>query len=422
MKKFNELEKEERQKIYDEYMAEYEKCLKKGLSLDLSRGKPNSNQIDISNELLETPLTKEDYISGSQDLRNYGMLEGIPQLRELFAELLSLEKDNIILGGNSSLQMMYDSLVRCVLFGTADSERPWCKEEKVKWICVVPGYDRHFRITETLGFEMINVDMTPSGPDMDKVEELVKDPCVKGMWCVPKYSNPTGNTYCDETVKRLAAMKCAAPDFRIMWDNAYAVHDLYGEGDKLLNILDECKKHGNENRVFYFTSTSKITFPGAGVALFSASEANILDAKKYIGVQTIGFDKLNQLRHYKFLKNSENVKAHMKKHSEFIRRKFEIVLDRFKELRELGIANYSEPRGGYFISLDITKTSAKKVWDMMKKAGVTLTPACATFPYGIDKNDRNIRIAPTYPSDDELKEATEILVLCVKLCSLGELL
>ncbi len=422
MKKYNELEREQRLILYNQYKAEYEKYLQNSLSLDLSRGKPNSEQIDISNGLIESPLTKEDYMLINQDLRNYGMLEGVPQLRELFADLLGLEKENIILGGNSSLQLMYDTLVRCVLFGNVDSVKPWGKEEKLKWICVVPGYDRHFRITETLGFEMINVEMTPTGPDMDKVEELVKDPAVKGIWCIPKYSNPTGNTYSDETVRRLAAMKCGAPDFRIFWDNAYAVHDIYGEGDKLLDIFAECKKHGNVNRVYYFTSTSKITFPGAGVSLFSASPANIKEAKKYIGVQTIGFDKLNQLRHYVFLKNSENVKEHMKKHAQFIRRKFDIVLEKFKELKDLGIVNYTEPRGGYFISLDILATSAKKVWDMMKMAGVTLTPACATFPYGIDKNDRNIRIAPTYPSDGELKMATEILVLCIKICTLEELI
>ena len=336
----------------------------------------------------------------------------------MFASLLGLDADNVIVCGNSSLQLMYDAISRAMLFGTPDSDRPWCKESNLKWICVVPGYDRHFKITEEMGFELVSVKMLEDGPDMDAVEELVKDPSVKGIWCVPKYSNPTGNTYSDETVRRLASMKCAASDFRIMWDNAYAVHDFNENGDKLLNIFDEAKKYGNEDRILYFASTSKITFPGSGVAIVSASPKNVADIKRRMTVQTIGYDKINQLRHVEYFKDADRVLAHMQSMGELIGKKFKITLDALKQLEGLGIAEWTNPNGGYFISLDVTLGSASRVYQLMKNAGVVLTQVGATFPLGKDPEDKNLRIAPTYPSDADLALACKILVLAIKMSAL----
>ena len=309
-----------------------------------------------------------------------------------------------------------------MLFGVKGSPRPWCQEKGLKWICVAPGYDRHFRITELLGFELITVKMLADGPDMDEVERLVKDPAVKGIWCVPKYSNPTGNTYSDETVRRLAKMECAAPDFRIMWDNAYVIHDLGEEGDKLADIFAEAEKCGNLDRVFYYSSTSKVTFPGAGVALMACSEANKKQMLPYLGAQTIGYDKLNQLRHLYYLKDKETTHRHMMELGKLIGKKFEITLAALDGLKGLGIAEWTEPRGGYFVSLDVMPGTAKRVFELMKSAGVTLTDVGATFPYGIDPEDKNLRLAPTYPSDKDLAKATEILVVAVKLAALEKLL
>ncbi len=423
MKKYTELTKEELEKEYERLLSEYNEYKSRGLKLDLSRGKPNSDQLDISLPLLSEARPREKCFSENGiDCRNYGVLDGIPEMKRLFAEMLGLKEEYIAVGGNSSLQLMYDTLTRAMLFGVKDSPRPWCKEERRKWICVAPGYDRHFKMTEVLGFELLTVNMTPTGPDMDEVERLVLDPEVKGIWCVPKYSNPTGNTYSDETVTRLAKMKCAAPDFRIMWDNAYAVHDLYEEGDELLDIFAEAEKYGNLDRIFYFSSTSKITFPGAGVALMAASPANLKQISKYLGVQTIGYDKLNQLRHTAYFKNAAAVHEHMMTLAGFIGKKFEITLASLDTLLGLGIAEWTKPRGGYFVSLNVMPGTAKRVYTLMSEAGVTLTSVGATFPYGIDPRDENLRIAPTYPTDDELKCATAILALTVRLAALEKLL
>ena len=425
MKMYSDLSKSEQRSEYESLLAKYNEYKAEGLSLDLSRGKPNAEQLDVSQALLSVDLAREGYKSAAGfDCRNYGVLDGLPEVKDMFADVLDL-KDNkavITVGGNSSLQMMYDALTRAMLFGVVGSERPWCREEGLKWICVAPGYDRHFKITELLGFELITVRMLADGPDMDEVERLVKDPKVKGIWCVPKYSNPTGNTYSDETVRRLASMECAAPDFRIMWDNAYAIHDLGEEGDTLADIFAEAEKYGNLDRVFYFSSTSKVTFPGSGVALMATSEANKKQMLPYIGAQTIGYDKLNQLRHLYYLKDKETTHRHMMELGKLIGRKFEITLAALAGLGGLGIAEWTEPRGGYFVSLDVLPGTAKRVYTLMKEAGVTLTDVGATFPYGVDPEDKNLRIAPTFPTDKDLAKATEILVVAVKLAALEKLM
>ena len=419
MKNYNELSKSEISALYSELKEKYNDYVKMGLSLDLSRGKPNSDQLDISLPLLSESRPREKCFSENGiDCRNYGVLDGIPEMKRLFSKTLCIPENYIAVGGNSSLQLMYDALTRAMLFGVKNSERPWCREEKLKWICIAPGYDRHFKMTELLGFELLTVKMTATGPDMDEVERLVKDKSVKGIWCVPKYSNPTGNTYSDLTVTRLAKMECAAPDFRIFWDNAYAVHDLSENGDKLLDIFTEAEKYGNLDRIFYFSSTSKITFPGAGVALMAASPDNLKQISKYLGVQTIGYDKLNQLRHTTYFKDRETLDNHMKVLAEFIGKKFEITHNALDGLEGLGIAEWTKPTGGYFISLDVLPGTAKRVYQLMKEAGVVLTTVGSTYPYGIDPQDKNLRIAPTYPTDDEVALATEILVLTVKLAAL----
>ena len=422
MQSYSSLSKNEKQALYASLTEKYNEYCSSGLKLDISRGKPNSDQLDVAQELLSYPITAEETKIAGVDARNYGIIDGIPEAKKLFADIMGVDAKNVFVGGNSSLQLMYDTLSRAMLFGTVDSERPWCKEEGLKWICVVPGYDRHFKITEVLGFELISVRMTETGPDMDEIERLVKDERVKGMWCVPKYSNPTGNTYSDETVRRLAKMQCAAKDFRIMWDNAYVVHDLYEEGDKLLNIFEEAEKCGNANRVIGFTSTSKITFPGAGVAAIVASSENLAEMKRNVGVQTIGYDKINQLRHVAYLKNADNVHNHMMKLAELLRTKFEITLKALSELDGLEIAQWSVPNGGYFISLDVMKGCAKRVFELMRNAGVTLTEVGATFPYGVDPDDTNLRLAPSYPTDEELALACEILVVAVKMAALEKLM
>lgn len=400
--------------------AEYGDFLKKGLKLDMSRGKPDSAQLDLSTELLQVIKTEKDcFAENGFDCRNYGVLDGLPETKRLFAELLEVAPENIMIGGASSLNIMYDEISRAMLFGVAGGEKPWGAQGKIKFLCPVPGYDRHFGICELMGIEMINVPMTPNGPDMDTVERLTsEDESIKGIWCVPKYANPDGCVYSDETVRRFAALKPKAKDFRIFWDNAYAVHDLYDE-IKIANILTLAKQYGNENLPLIFTSTSKISFAGAGVSAMAASEENLAKSKKSMGIQTIGFDKINQLRHVKYFKNADGIKAQMKKHAAIMRPKFETVLNAFSEqLRPLGIAEWSEPKGGYFITLSLTAGSAKRVYQLAKEVGVTLTPAGAPFPYGIDPEDKVLRIAPSYPTVNDLSVATEVLCLCVKLSAI----
>ncbi|MBE6696429.1 MAG: aminotransferase class I/II-fold pyridoxal phosphate-dependent enzyme [Ruminococcaceae bacterium] len=410
--------KSELKEIEKQLLKEYNDYKDMGLALDLSRGKPNAEQLDLSLPMLDLLKNAENCKSEEGfDCRNYGICYGLPEAKRFFSSLTGIPCDNIIVSGNSSLNIMYDTLARAMLYGVVGSKRPWCREEKLKFLCPSPGYDRHFAVTESLGFELITVDMTKDGPDMDRVEALVKsDESIKGIWCVPKYSNPTGITYSDETVERLAKMETAAEDFRIFFDNAYAVHDFADEGDVLADIFECAKKYGHENRIFYFTSTSKITFPGAGISMFAASEENLEQIKPIIAVQTIGSDKLNQLRHVKFLQNKEAVYALMKEHGKIIASKFEILLGTLKnELEGLGIAEWTEPKGGYFTSLNVLDGCAKAVYDLCREAGVTLTKAGATFPYGKDPRDKNLRLAPTYASNDDLKLASKVLTCVVKL-------
>lgn len=405
----------------EKLLQKYENYKSRKLKYDMSRGKPCREQLDLSMNMLDI---KEYKSSSGIDCRNYGCLDGIPEAKQLFAQLVEADSDEVIIGGNSALNMIYDTIARAMSFGVSDSEIPWGKLPKLKFLCPSPGYDRHFAICEIFGIEMIIVNMKSDGPDIDAIEKLVlDDEAVKGIFCVPKYSNPGGITYSDDIVDRLAQMKTKAKDFRIFWDNAYAVHHLYGAGDRLKNILEACKAAGNEDRVFVYTSTSKVSFPGAGVAVMASSKANIIKIKKQMSIQMIGPDKLNQMRHVKFFKNMENINEHMKKHAEIIRPKFAAVLKILEnELGGKGIASWSNPNGGYFISFDTLDGCAKKVVAMTAEAGVVMTPAGATFPYGKDPRDRNIRIAPTLPALDELKEAIEIFCICVQIASIDKFL
>ena len=422
---YNDMSKEELLALKESLNKEYAEAKAKGLALDMSRGKPSAKQLDVSLGLLDTINSSSDLkaLDGT-DCRNYGVLDGIPEAKKLMADMMGTTPDHVIVYGNASLNIMYDQISRAYTHGILGNT-PWCKLDKVKFLCPVPGYDRHFAITERFGIEMINIPMSESGPDMGMVEEYVsKDASVKGIWCVPKYSNPQGYTYSEETVKRMAALKPAAEDFRIFWDNAYVIHDLYDDNkDEIADIISECEKAGNPDMVFEFASTSKVSFPGSGIAALATSANNIADIKKQLTIQTIGHDKLNQLRHVRFFKDINGLKEHMRKHAEFIRPKFEAVESVLEEkLSGLGIGSWTEPKGGYFISFDAMDGCAKAIVAKCKEAGVKLTGAGATFPYGKDPKDSNIRIAPSFPTPEEMKQAADLFVLCVKLVSVEKLL
>ena len=395
----------------------------KDLSLNMARGKPTPEQVKTAEGLLTNIQDESDYISEEGfDILNYGCLTGLVECRRLLGDVYGIPADKIIIGNNSSLNLMFDYLMQCYAKGASKESKPWLLQGDVKFLCVTPGYDRHFGITEYLGIQMVNVPMTEDGPDMDLVEKLVKDPMVKGMFCVPQYSNPTGNTYSDETVRRLAAME-TAEDFRIIWDNAYAIHDLTNRRDRVLDLLSECEKAGHPERCVFFGSTSKVSIPGAGIAFIAANEPNYSWILRRMKSQTIGADKINQMRHVKYFKNAEGVSRHMEELAEFITPRFEIVLNTFqRDLAESDVASWTDPNGGYFISLDVMKGTAGRVYALCKEAGVTLTPVGATYPYGKDADDTNIRIAPTFPTEEDLQEATNVLVLCVKLAALEKLL
>lgn len=425
MTAYKDLSREELLLLKSELEEQFEEIKAKGLNLDMSRGKPSAAQLDLAMGMMDVLNSKTDLrCMEGVDCRNYGVLDGIGEIKQLLADLIEVPKDNIVVFGNSSLNVMYDTVARSMTHGVMGST-PWCKLNKVKFLCPVPGYDRHFAITEHFGIEMINVPMTETGPDMDIVEKLVaEDEAIKGIWCVPKYSNPQGITYSDETVHRFAKLQPAAKDFRIYWDNAYNIHHLYDDKqDYLIEILMECKKAGNEDMVYKFSSTSKVSFPGSGIAAIAASDANLVDIRKQMKIQTIGHDKLNQLRHVRFYKNIHGMVEHMKLHAEILRPKFETVLNTLeRELGGLEIGSWLRPRGGYFISFDSMEGCAKAIVAKAKEAGLIMTPAGATFPYGKDPKDTNIRIAPSYPTPEELAIATEIFVLSVKLVSIDKLL
>ena len=424
MKAYKDMSREELLNEEKALVSEFDAIKAKGLKLDMSRGKPSAAQLDLSMEMMDVLNSSSELVCDGVDCRNYGVLCGISEAKKLLADMIEVPEDNVIIYGNSSLNVMYDTVSRSYTHGVLGST-PWCKLDKVKFLCPVPGYDRHFGITEFFGIEMINVPMTPTGPDMDIVEKLVSsEPAVKGIWCVPKYSNPQGITYSDEVVERFAHLKPAAEDFRIYWDNAYGVHHLYDDDqDQLVEILAACERAGNPDMVYKFCSTSKISFPGSGVAAIAASKANIEEIKHQLTVQTIGHDKLNQLRHVRFYKNLDGVVEHMKKHAAILRPKFEMVCSTLEsELGGLEIGSWIKPKGGYFVSFDSLDGCAKAIVAKCKEAGITLTNAGATYPYGKDPHDSNIRIAPSFPTIDELREAMSVFTLCVKLVSVQKLL
>ena len=425
MTAYRDMSREELLELKSRLEKEFEDVKGKGLKLDMSRGKPSKAQLDLSMGMMDVLKSTSDLVcEEGVDCRNYGVIDGIKEAKQLLSDMMEVPKDNIIIFGNSSLNVMYDTVARAMTHGIMGST-PWAKLDKIKFLCPVPGYDRHFAITEHFGIEMINIPMTSDGPDMDLVEQYVEnDPAVKGIWCVPKYSNPQGITYSDETVHRFAKLNPAAEDFRIFWDNAYCIHHLYnGEPAQILNILEECEKAGNPDMVYEFVSTSKVVFPGSGMAALAASTANVASIKKQMAVQTIGHDKVNQLRHVRFFGDNKGMEAHMKKHADLIRPKFEALISIMEEdLGGLDIAEWTNPKGGYFIGFDSMPGCAKEIVAKMKEAGVILTGAGATFPYHIDPQDRNIRLAPTFPTIDELKLASRVFTVCVRLVSAEKLL
>ena len=420
---YRSMSRSEQMEELQKQQANLEVLKAKGLKLDMSRGKPGKAQLDLVSDILTVLTDPADCIVDGTDVRNYGILAGLPAAKALFADVLGCKPEECFIGGTASLTLMYDTIAKAYTHGLLHSEKPWCKLDKVKFLCPAPGYDRHFKITESFGFELITVEMTPDGPDMDQVEELVKDPEVKGIWCVPKYSNPDGIIYSEETIRRFAHLKPAAPDFVLMWDNAYCVHEFEGDYVPFPDIISLCREAGNPDMVFEYASTSKITFPGAGISVMAASEANQKYMQKLLGVQMISYDKVNQLRHVKYLKNKEGTIAVMKKHAGVLGPKFKMVLDTLeREIAPLGIAEWQKPKGGYFVSVNTMDGIAKRTLALCKEAGVVMTSAGATFPYGKDPRDRNIRVAPSLPPVSELEQAMEVFCVSMKIAALEKLL
>ena len=422
MTAYPKMSAEERKAEYAKVSREYEDLKAKGLKLNMARGKPGKAQLDLVSDIFSLMQKPEDYVSDGIDVRNYGELSGLPAAKRLFAEILGCKPEQVFVGGNASLQLMYDTISKAYTHGLLHSERPWCKEPVVKFLCPAPGYDRHFKVTESFGFELITIPMTDEGPDMDAVEKAIQDPAVKGMWNVPKYSNPDGIIYSAETIRRIASMKPAAPDFLLMWDNAYCIHEFEGDYVEFPDILSECEKYGNADMVFEFASTSKVTLPGAGISCFACSEANMAYMEKLLTVQVISFDKVNQQRHVLYLKDKAHTLELMKKHAAIMGPKFRCVVDALdREIAPLEIASWRRPKGGYFVSLYAMPGTAKRTLALCKEAGVTMTGAGATYPYGKDPQDSNIRIAPSLPPVEELEQAIAVLCVCLKLAALEKL-
>ena len=420
--KYEEMTPELRKAELAKVTAEFEAWKAKGLKLNMARGKPCKAQLDMVSDILTVLTDPNECVDDGVEVRNYGELTGIPSAKKLFAEILGCKPEQVFVGGNASLQLMYDTIAKAYTNGLLHSERPWCREEHIKWLCPAPGYDRHFKVTESFGFELITIPMTETGPNMDLVEQLIKDPTVKGMWNVPKYSNPDGIIYSDETIERIAKMKPAAPDFLLMWDNAYCIHEFDGDFVPFPDILSECAKYGNADMVFEFASTSKITLPGDGVAVFACSEANMAYMTKLIGVQAISFDKINQLRHVKYLKDKAHTLELMKKHAAIMGPKFKLVTGKLEaEIAPLGLAAWHDPKGGYFVSVNTLPGLAKRTLALCKEAGVVMTSAGATFPYGADPKDSNIRVAPSLPPLEELEQAMDVFCCCLKLAALEQM-
>ncbi len=420
--KYEEMTPELRKAELAKVTAEFEAWKAKNLKLNMARGKPCKAQLDMVSDILTVLTDPNECVDGGVEVRNYGELTGIPSARKLFAEILGCKPEQVFVGGNASLQLMYDTIAKAYTNGLLHSEKPWCREEHIKWLCPAPGYDRHFKVTESFGFELITVPMTETGPNMDLVEQLIKDPSVKGMWNVPKYSNPDGIIYSAETVERLAKMKPAAPDFLLMWDNAYCIHEFDGDFVPFPDILSECAKYGNADMVFEYASTSKITLPGDGVAVFACSEANMAYMTKLIGIQAISFDKINQLRHVKYLRDKAHTLELMKKHAAIMGPKFKLVTGKLEaEIAPLGLATWHDPKGGYFVSVNTLPGLAKRTLALCKEAGVVMTSAGATFPYGADPKDSNIRVAPSLPPLEELEQAMDVFCCCLKLAALEQM-
>ena len=422
MTAYAQMTEQERKEEYARLQREFDALKAQGLSLNMARGKPGKAQLDLVSDIFDLMQKPEDYVSDGIDVRNYGELTGLPAAKRLFADILGCRPEQVFVGGNASLQLMYDTVSKAYTHGLLHSEKPWCKEETLKWLCPAPGYDRHFKVTESFGFELITIPMTDEGPDMDAVEEAIKDPAVKGMWNVPKYSNPDGIIYSAETIRRIASMKPAAPDFLLMWDNAYCIHEFEGDYVEFPDILSECEKYGNADMVFEFASTSKVTLPGAGISCFACSEANMEYMKKLLTVQVISFDKVNQQRHVLYLKDKAHTLELMKKHAAIMGPKFRAVVDTLdREIAPLNIASWRRPKGGYFVSLNAMPGTAKRTLALCKEAGVTMTNAGATFPYGKDPQDSNIRIAPSLPPVEELEQAIAVFCTCLKMAALEKL-